>query len=327
MGELTILNKYPLVNVSRIISFILFLVYLLLCFLCLPVTLALLFSSMIYPLVQKIQKTMRISFSIIVFILTIAVVSSIYGLSYFIIHSISLLFPFLDNSIDELRENFENIEFAPVIFQQLDSILQLVATNSVKVSSSIFQSIIEIFIFVLAFYFSLFECRKDRYWFFLYAPPLVRKKWRSIYSDFLSIMTTFITIEFRLMLITFFIISIGFSMLGYEYPITKAFFIALVDVIPFLGIGILFIPLAIINFYQDDILAGISIIGIYICVIFIRQFAESYFWSSKLKIRTIHSFFISAGAVLIFGVYGLLFIPILFLLAMNLRLQFNDGKQ
>ena len=116
-------------------------------------------------------------------------------------------------------------------------------------------------------------------------------------------------------------------MLGYEYAITKAFFVALADILPFLGIGILFIPLAIINFYQDDFINGISIIGIYICVIFVRQFAESYFWSSKLKIRTIHSFFISAGAVLIFGVYGLLFIPILFLLAMNLRVQFNDGKQ
>ena len=63
----------------------------------------------------------------------------------------------------------------------------------------------------------------------------------------------------------------------------------------------------------------VAVITLYIFILVSRQLAESKLWASTFHIRTIHTFFISASSILIFGVYGIFLSPFLLLLAVKLK--------
>ena len=98
-----------------------------------------------------------------------------------------------------------------------------------------------------------------------------------------------------------------------------AFVIALADILPFLGIGLFLIPLAIYHFFVQNHFLALALVVLYIFVQITRQLTESMLWSHTLHIRMIHTFLISAGSVLIFGFYGILLSPIFLVIALKLK--------
>lgn len=268
---------------------------------------------------------MKVPYSIIVVLYTLTAISAL----YFCYQSISISFEPLFHSIYEaiklFAENVEQHEVAALLLQNIETILQKSFQYITTLSTKIVQSLFELFLFAFAFFFSLFECRKDRFWYFIYIPPPYRQKWKPHFETLIQLFTTFIWIELRLMVITFIIVGISFQAMQFAHPFQKAFLIALADLLPFIGIGVILLPMGVFYFLQDQLAIAAGLFILYVCVIVIRQIAESFFWSAKIKIRTVHSFFISAGAVLIFGIYGLLMIPVLFMAAVHFRKKINDA--
>ena len=294
-------------------------------FLCLPITLALLLSSIVYPIIKRTSQLFKLPYSLTILFYTVAGIGFVYFFIITLSASFQPLYTSVFNSIKLFAENVQQDSIAQLALQNIETVLQKVLQYVTSISSQLVQSLFDLFLFTFAFYFSLYECRKDRFWYFIYIPPPYRQKWKHHFESFVQLFSTFITIELRLMLITFIVISTSFYTLQFEQPFLKAFLIAFADLLPFIGIGLIFIPMSIFYFMQDDPTLTIILLLLYVCVLVIRQIAESYFWSAKIKIRTVHSFFISAGAILIFGVYGLLMIPVLFLLAVHFRKKFNDA--
>lgn len=292
---------------------------------CLPITLALLSSSIIHPIIQRTSKFLKLPYTATILLYTILIVGSIYLFANSLSSSFEPLFHSTYGAIKLFAENVEQHEIAALFLQNIESILQKTFQYITSFSTKFVQSLFDLFLFTFAFFFSLIECRKDRFWYFIYIPPSFRKKWKPHFETFVQLFTTFISIELRLMLITFFIVGFSFKAMQFEHPFQKALLIAIADLLPFVGIGFIILPMSLFYFLQNKLTLTIALLILYICVLVVRQIAESYFWSAKIKIRTVHSFFISAGAVLIFGVYGLLMIPVLFMLAIHFRTKFNDA--
>ena len=78
----------------------------------------------------------------------------------------------------------------------------------------------------------------------------------------------------QLFTLTFALLSIGFYFLQFDGFIAKAFLIAIADVLPFFGIGIFLIPLAIYFFIVGQPVVGSLIMALYIFVQLIRQLTE-----------------------------------------------------
>lgn len=251
--------------------------------------------------------------------------SAIYFVSMSLSTSFEPLFHSIYDAIKLFAQNVQQHQIAALLLQNIETILQRGFQYVTTFSSKIVQSLFDLFLFTFAFFFSLFECRKDRFWYFIYMPPAFRKKWKPHFETFIQLFTTFIWIELRLMLITFLLVGLSFDTMQFTHPFQKAFLIALADLLPFVGIGLILLPMGVFYFLQNQLVFASALFVLYICVLVIRQMAESYFWSTKIKIRTVHSFFISAGAVLIFGVYGLLMIPVLFMVAIHFRKKFSDA--
>ena len=162
------------------------------------------------------------------------------------------------------------------------SAIDQIASISINATKEIFSYMFEVIIFIMAFYFSLFESKRDRYWFFVYTPPFVRETWKSYFKRAIEIFTTFLYVEIRLISLTFILLALGFWLLDFTYPLQKAFFIALADCLPFFGIGLVLIPLAIYFYLVEEIILCIAVIVLYIFIQTTRQLYRIIFMGVRV---------------------------------------------
>ena len=120
------------------------------------------------------------------------------------------------------------------------------------------------FIFLVAYFFALRESGKNRFWFLVYFPVSMRASAKRIFTKSGELFGTFAFVEARLFLLTFIILSIGFSVLGFESPIGSAFLVSLADSLPLLGIGLFLIPMSAFFLYSNQLFIGVSLALLYI---------------------------------------------------------------
>lgn len=294
--------------------------YLLLLWFILPISLAIFFAYFLYPIVQVCHKKLKIPYFIATFLVSMLLFALIYFLFHISIQSVILIYPEVKQQVQQLSfvESTNTIVFEK-IFTKSVSYIDSMILNLGNLLQDIFSYLADLFIFIVAFYFSLFESRKNPLWFFIYVPKAYRKQWKEYFIKGTSLFGYFIYVELQLFVITFILLSIGLFLLQFENPINKAFLISLADMLPFFGIGIFLIPISIYFFLLDKIFLSICIFVLYIFIQLSRQLVESMLWSSTFHLRTIHTFFITATSILLFGFYGILLSPFLLFIAVKYK--------
>ena len=281
-----------------------------------PITLGIFFAALFHPFLLFFYQKLKIPYFIVVFVTTIAFFYGLYWFIKFIIDSFIIVLPQIKDTIS--GEIFQHPVLKTIMEAGLSTIDQIAAVG-INATKEIFSYKFEVIIFIMAFYFSLFESKRDRYWFFVYTPSFVRETWKSYFKRAMELFTTFLYVEVRLIGLTFALLALGFWLLDFHYPLQKAFFIALADCLPFFGIGLILIPLAIYFYLTEQIIVCIAVIVLYIFIQTTRQLTESFLWASTFHVRTVHTFFISAACVLLFGFYGVLLSPFILLFAVKLK--------
>lgn len=308
-------NKF-LLNSQK---YVVLLLYISLLYFIFPIVLGLFLAYLFYPLFDFIKRHLRLPFALIVFCISIILFLIIGIFFYLIIQSAIQLLPSVQSTLRSFSENYLNHPFLPYFVEKLSSIINEITLFFVNVIKNSLNSLFELFLFTIAFYFSLFESKKNRLWFFTYVPKVYRNDWSRYFTKAMSLISYFIFVELQLFTLTFILLSIGFSVLSFDAAIMKAFVIALADCLPFLGIGLFLIPLAIYYFFIEQQLLALAIITLYIFVQITRQLTESLLWAHTLHIRMIHTFLISAASIQLFGFYGILFSPILLMVAIKVK--------
>ena len=181
------------------------------------------------------------------------------------------------------------------------------------------EQFVETFVFIIAFYFALLESIKSRTWFFIYFPTKTRKIIKPLFVNATQLFEKFTKVEIVLFLTTFVQLAVGFYALNFSSPIGLGFLISFADVLPFLGTGIILIPMAVFFMLTNQSTLGVVIILLYAFILLTRQLLESFLWANTMHIRAIHVFFISACSLLMFGVPGILLSPFLLLAAVHFR--------
>mgnify|MGYP003474181703 FL=1 len=115
------------------------------------------------------------------------------------------------------------------------------------------------------------------------------------------------------------LLTLVFYIFKFPYYLNLAFIVAIVDLLPMLGLGLFFIPLCIYYLVAKNVVMAVAFIVIYLSLIAIRQLIESVLWANSLQVHTAHSFFIMAASVLLFGFYGLFISPIVIILLLKLK--------
>lgn len=305
---------------KKALKFLILMVYFIILWLILPVSLALFAAYFLYPVINFCHTKLKIPYVISSILVSIFIFLATYSLFYITIQSIISIYPEVKLQVEKLNilNSGEHI-LLETIFNKSLSFIDTAIMGIATFLQDLLAYVIEVFIFIVAFFFSIFESRRNRYWFFIYVPKQYRDEWKHYFTKATSLFGYFLYVEFQLFIITFFLLSCGLALLGFEHPINKSFLISLADALPFFGIGLFLIPLAIYFFAIGEKFLSFAVILLYIFIQITRQIAESFLWASTFHLRTVHTFFISAASILLFGVYGILLSPFLLLIAVKLK--------
>lgn len=123
--------------------------------------------------------------------------------------------------------------------------------------------------------------------------------------------TGYLRAQFILIFISASIIFIGLVVIGSKHALTIAAIAALVDLLPVIGTGVIFVPWIIYNFLTGDYSNTIPLSILYMTVIVIRQIIEPKILSASIGINPLVSLIILFVTIQIWGFAGVLFAPII----------------
>ncbi len=123
-----------------------------------------------------------------------------------------------------------------------------------------------------------------------------------------------------IMSITFVELAVGLTLIGVEYSVAIALFIAVFDILPVLGTGGIMIPWVILEAFRGDLALAVRLLIVYVAITVIRNILEPKIVGSQIGLHpvvTLASIFLGAQ---LFGVIGLFGFPI----GLSLLRHLND---
>jgi sporulation integral membrane protein YtvI len=130
-----------------------------------------------------------------------------------------------------------------------------------------------------------------------------------------------------LLLVTFIMALAGLLIIKMPYPVIFAIILALVDLLPVLGIGTTMIPIAIYMFVSGSLFGGIGALVLLALMIFVRRVIEPPVLGNALKLHpmaTLVSMIVGYG---VYGLGGIILGPIIFVVGREIMVRFEfDSK-
>ncbi|OIJ12396.1 sporulation integral membrane protein YtvI [Anaerobacillus alkalilacustris] len=330
-----------------------------------PFIIGLTIAFLINPFVNFFQEKFRVarwlSVSLVLFIIigifigaiTILISEIIMGTNYL---SQSVPFHF-QKLIFELKELFTEkvipiYDQVTTIFYSLDhenqatvlTYIETVATQITNATSTSIHSILSgISEFLLGLpnlatviIFSLlatFFISKDWYRLvFLYrkwTPNIIVSRTKDVMNSLKKAFIGYLFAQLTLISITCFIVLVGLILLKVDYPITIAFIIAIIDLLPYIGTGLIFIPWIFYTLFSDQLSLTIGLSILYSIVVIQRQLTEPKVLSSNIGVDPLATLLSLFVGYKLFGFLGLIIGPVLlvFIQALQKANVFRDLKR
>lgn len=117
--------------------------------------------------------------------------------------------------------------------------------------------------------------------------PNKGKKIIEIVGQIKKMITNYILSYMLIIFITFLVTFIGFLVLGVNYALILSILCALFDLLPVIGMPVIYFPLAIYNLANGNYFAGVGLLILYALVFTVRQVVEPKIMSSSLGLNPV----------------------------------------
>jgi sporulation integral membrane protein YtvI len=141
-------------------------------------------------------------------------------------------------------------------------------------------------------------------------PAKARKSGKTVFLDLKKALFGFIKAQATLISITTVIVLIGLLILRVNYAITIALIIGIVDILPYLGTGIVFVPWIIYAAVSGDVPFAIGLGVLYIVVLVQRQIMEPKVLSSSIGLDPLATLVALFVGFKLIGFLGLIIGPV-----------------
>ncbi|WOV83202.1 AI-2E family transporter [Sporosarcina jeotgali] len=285
-----------------------------------PAGIAIILAYFAAPVVNFTYRILRLPRTISTLVAMLVIISAAAGISMMAVHGLMDTLPIAERHLEPYTGN-QDWSGVAITFLKENVLTagHTLVEHTLTFTGVLFQQVFTLFIFLVAFFFALRETGKDRFWFLVYFPSSMRRQAHRLFKKSGELIGHFISIEARLVCLTFLLLCIGFFLLGFSSPIGTAFLISLADSLPFLGIGLFLFPMILFYFYTGNYIFGSALLLLYILTLVTRQIAESYLWASTFRVKPVHAFLITASSFYLFGLPGILLTPFLLFTAMKIR--------
>lgn len=304
-----------------------------------PFLAALVLSWIANPLVRFLEKRLRLSrkiaslLSIVIILVTLGAVLYFVGYRVFAeIRQLAAQLPELQGKIYTMTDRVEDmlnnlppdiLAFISDAVKNLDATLTEAVTNlAVSLTSRVYSMaksvptmLFSLVVTILSTYFFLsdreriFDILKEvlpKAW--LERIPLLKKRLSGSLFGYLRAQAI-------LMSITFFLLLIGFTLMGNQYAIVTALLVALIDAIPVFGTGTVLIPLAVLNLISGHYGMMVAFLALYLVCMLTRQFLEPKIVGENIGLHPVLTLMAIYVGFRIFSVPGMILGPILAVLA------------
>jgi sporulation integral membrane protein YtvI len=142
-------------------------------------------------------------------------------------------------------------------------------------------------------------------------PPSVRAYTAAFKNGFLKTALLYLRSYGILMLMTFVLVFVGLLVLRAEYAILLAALIALLDVLPVIGVGTVLVPWSVISFLMGSTARGVGLLVLLAMHEIMRQIAEPRILGKSLGVHPLITLMLLYVGYSLFGIWGLIFVPAL----------------
>jgi len=267
-----------------------------------PFIIAVLFASLINPIVNWIEKFHNIerslaAFIVLSFFISVVLLFLFIGMSQVYLELNRLLHNLPDyNTLGEqvnwilqhnnrLEELINNLKMSPIIKETLNNNLQglynalkesiiYIVNYLLQVLKKLPLLLSILLLSCIATYFISRDIDKINNFIMGLFPDSFRSKIYSIEKELISSAIGFIRAELILILITGIIVFMGLFLIGNEYALILGITAAFLDFIPIIGPGLLFIPWVIFNMISGNLLFAIKLLIIFTIAAALRQGIE-----------------------------------------------------
>ncbi|MBP2243106.1 sporulation integral membrane protein YtvI [Cytobacillus eiseniae] len=152
-----------------------------------------------------------------------------------------------------------------------------------------------------------------------FIPKQARESSKTVFSDLKKALFGFVKAQATLISITTVIILIGLLVLRVDYAITIALITGIVDIIPYLGTGLIFVPWIIYEAVAGELSMAIGLGILYLIVLVQRQVMEPKILSSNIgmdPLATLVALFVGFKLI---GLLGLIIGPVTLVLITTLH--------
>lgn len=296
-----------------------------------PFFIGLIIALIINPISQRLEKKLHINKGISTILLSFIGVSIVISIAIIIvIHGTKELIGFLNHIdtnysyinriiyiiISKFSIYFENIK--EISNFNIEDLIGNYSTELLNISKNLLVNIIELatsipylVILIITLFISTYFIANDldniENIFYSVFTNKAKNKIKNIKREVKVSILGYIKAYTILMGITFLAIWISFSFLGIKYSFILGIIGGLFDLIPFLGIVIIFVPIIIYNLIIDNYFISISVSIIFLVLSILRQILEPKLVSAHIGINplvTVIAIFIGLQAK---GIIGIIF--------------------
>ncbi len=217
----------------------------------------------------------------------------------------------------------DNLQNAVLVIRQ---ILESTVNTLAKLVTSLPSMFVFIMIATVATFFIIKDRALLRSFFLRIIPGNARSKTRNVIAELLQSLVGFLKAYSILITITTIITMIGLKILGVKYVLTLGIVIGLLDILPILGPGTVFIPWFIWEFIAGNTGLGISLLVLYGTISVIRQMIEPKIIGDNIGLHPLATLFSLYVGLRLGGVVGMILGPVTIVVIMaSFRAGIFDG--
>lgn len=150
-------------------------------------------------------------------------------------------------------------------------------------------------------------------------PPAWQLKCRDAARCFRATLLKWLRSQLLLLLMTFALLLTGFTWMGLEYALLAAFFTALVDALPVLGTGVVFIPWAAGSLILGNGARAAALVALYAVCLLTRSLLEPRLLAGQADLPPLSALLAMYTGFYFMGIGGMILLPILLLLLKQLQ--------
>ena len=218
-------------------------------------------------------------------------------------------FPFLKSDVAE------NTSLYSVALDMAKNALNTFSSSITRALGGFIASMPEIVVTAIVILLSLFYFSKDYYKItgklMSLLPNGLKARVPRVKKDIIFVMSSYVRSYLILLLITFAEVFSGLLILGVENAFTISILVALVDLLPILGVGTALVPWSLISLMVGNNKLAIGLAILFAIVYVVRQIIEPKIVSAHMNTHPLLTIFAMYAGLKIAGLGGMIVAPLL----------------